>query len=145
MCTLMRRFSHTRSTKRQVKITKDPYLTANVKVYRKTGSGVRCKGRYSHIIILSHFLWKQLEGWVSFLPGASFGARVLSLPESASVCMCDCASITSLSAPPVGSGTPAFMLGSRIDPHRHRGVVKVHWRVPWVGGLFSWVVATFTL
>ena len=27
----------------------------------------------------------------------------------------------------------------------HRGVVKVHWRVPWVGGLFSWVVATFTL
>ena len=48
-------------------------------------------------------------------------------------------------APPVGSGTPAFRLGSRIDPHRHRGVVKVHWRVPWVGGLFSWVVATFTL
>ena len=47
--------------------------------------------------------------------------------------------------PPVGSGTPAFRLGSRIDPHRHRGVVKVHWRVPWVGGLFSWVVATFTL
>ena len=39
--------------------------------------------------------------------------------------------------PPVGSGTPAFRLGSRIDPHRHRGVVKVHWRVPWVGGLFS--------
>ena len=38
-----------------------------------------------------------------------------------------------------------FRLGSRIDPHRHRGVVKVHWRVPWVGGLFSWVVATFTL
>ena len=28
--------------------------------------------------------------------------------------------------PPVGSGTPAFRLGSRIDPHRHRGVVKVH-------------------
>ena len=48
-------------------------------------------------------------------------------------------------SPPVGSGTPAFRLGSRIDPHRHRGVVKVHWRVPWVGGLFSWVVATFTL
>ena len=47
--------------------------------------------------------------------------------------------------PPVGSGTPAFRLGSRIDPHRHRGVVKVHWRVPWVGGLFSWVEATFTL
>ena len=47
--------------------------------------------------------------------------------------------------PPVGSGTPAFRLGSRINPHRHRGVVKVHWRVPWVGGLFSWVVATFTL
>ena len=47
--------------------------------------------------------------------------------------------------PLVGSGTPAFTLGSRIDPHRHRGVVKVHWRVPWVGGLFSWVVATFTL
>ena len=47
--------------------------------------------------------------------------------------------------PPVGSGTPAFKLGSRIDPHLHRGVVKVHWRVPWVGGLFSWVVATFTL
>ena len=47
--------------------------------------------------------------------------------------------------PPVGSGTPAFRLGSRIDPHRHRGVVKVHWRVPWVGGLFSWVVATLTL
>ena len=47
--------------------------------------------------------------------------------------------------PPVGSGTPAFRLGSRIDPHHHRGVVKVHWRVPWVGGLFSWVVATFTL
>ena len=38
-----------------------------------------------------------------------------------------------------------FRLGSRIDPHRHRGVVKVHWQVPWVGGLFSWVVATFTL
>ena len=51
----------------------------------------------------------------------------------------------SLTCPPVGSGTPAFRLGSRIDPHRHRGVVKVHWRVPWVGGLFSWVVATFTL
>ena len=48
-------------------------------------------------------------------------------------------------SPPVGSGTPAFRLGSRIDPHHHRGVVKVHWRVPWVGGLFSWVVATFTL
>ena len=47
--------------------------------------------------------------------------------------------------PPVGSGTPVFRLGSRIDPHRHRGVVKVHWRVPWVGGLFSWVVATFTM
>ena len=52
---------------------------------------------------------------------------------------------TGKTAPPVGSGTPAFRLGSRIDPHRHRGVVKVHWRVPWVGGLFSWVVATFTL
>ena len=52
---------------------------------------------------------------------------------------------TCIIIPPVGSGTPAFRLGSRIDPHRHRGVVKVHWRVPWVGGLFSWVVATFTL
>ena len=55
------------------------------------------------------------------------------------------ASIVPNYSPPVGSGTPAFRLGSRIDPHRHRGVVKVHWRVPWVGGLFSWVVATFTL
>ena len=49
------------------------------------------------------------------------------------------------SIPPVGSGAPAFRLGIRIDPHRHRGVVKVHWRVLWVGGLFFWVVATFTL
>ena len=41
-------------------------------------------------------------------------------------------------APPVGPP-------QRLDSHHHRGVVKVHWRVPWVGGLFSWVVATFTL
>ena len=36
-------------------------------------------------------------------------------------------------------------ISSPCGPSGHRGVVKVHWRVPWVGGSFSWVVATFTL
>ena len=37
--------------------------------------------------------------------------------------------------PPVGSGTPAFRLGSRIDPHRHRGLTgALGWRFIFLGG-----------
>ena len=96
---------------------------------------------------LSHLISVCVPGPVYLHCSLSSWSVSVFLDPSIFIVLCPIWSVSVFQdpSPPVGSGTPAFRLGSRIDQHRHRGVVKVHWRVPWVGGLFSWVVATFTL